>query len=456
MADDTGDREADASPSLLELVDPAALTRDTVPNVTQQLGNLKVDDSVAAMEQWWPALKDSVRAAFIQWRWERKDTTQRLRGCLLLASRIHSIDKDRAHSLLTFTYAKESRPGTRVKALRDMWLTRRPKRSGFALTDVDASAVPSPLASLLVDDLFTALDEFPAKADNDIVRKSVVEWIGRALPNLADATRPSAEAKLARLRPPLEGAPRGSVGAGEPQCTSVNVVSARDAAHTGRVEEGVRTQAIPNSLGPRQGNEQASSPGTEIAAVGTKRDAPSTVEDLLAQSRKAASSAAALLAQAETALSDRNTSLENTRRELTTERERLNQLLAQSERNAALTLSTFSDKLDQTRAAHDALRLQHNTIEAQLASTLTELEHTRTEVAGLRGALTKERELRLDAVAKERQDTQRRMREQLAHALHPEFAKLGGETESEGEAAAFALKLVGSIRQRLKAQGIEV
>lgn len=118
--------------------------------------------------------------------------------------------------------------------------------------------------------------------------------------------------------------------------------------------------------------------------------------------------------------------------------------------------SDQSVKTERAQSAHDALRLQHESVEAKLASALSELEQVRTEATGIRGELAKERQLRLDAVAKERQETQRRMREQLSQVLQPEFAKLSGGSESDSEAPAFALKVLGTIRQRLKAQGIEV
>jgi uncharacterized protein YdeI (YjbR/CyaY-like superfamily) len=62
----------------------------------------------------------------------------------------------------------------------------------------------------------------------------------------------------------------------------------------------------------------------------------------------------------------------------------------------------------------------------------------------------KERELRFEAVARERQETERRMRARLSEVLKPEFEKLVGR-EHDGE---FVVRVLGSIRQRLQAQGI--
>jgi hypothetical protein len=456
MANETDAKGAPATPSLLESVDPATLTKDTVPRVAHELGALKVDDAVSAMGLWWPSLSDSARAAFVQWRWDRKEALQRLRGCLLLAATIHHIDKDRAHALLNFTYAKEPKPAARARALREMWLSKRPKRATLALAEVDARSVPAPLATLLADDLFIALEEVPAKPENDRVRQIVVDWLVCLLPTLREGTRSAVEAKLNKLRSTLQGAPTvASVGSIAREPTVVKAMQVTASAAEGRAEPRKQAQLMSSGTAQATRLDVPAATGPAGQAHNTAQ-APSTADALIADARHAASAAAALLGQAEAALAERSKSAEQSRREHAEERDRLTRLLAEAERDAAQTVSNLSDKLDRAHSAHDALRLEHESVEAKLASALSELEQVRTEAKCFRGELAKERELRLEAVAKERQETQRRMREQLSQALQPEFAKLSGGTDSDGGAPAFALKVLGTIRQRLKAQGIEV
>ncbi|MGD9689144.1 MAG: hypothetical protein AB7K52_00665 [Phycisphaerales bacterium] len=452
MPDESKETQTPAPPTLLERVDPASLTKDTARQVIQELGSLKVDDAVAAMGQWWPQLDKSARAAFVQWRWDGKDGPQRTRACLLLASRIHAIDADRAHSLLEFTYAKEQKSASRAKALREMWLTKRPKRSGLAISDVDARLLPRSLASLLLDDLLEAVRDLQANPENESLRHTIGDWAAGLLPTLGDNARASAEAKLTKLggnkaTSPLPQTP----GAADDTQTTAAQPTPRDATLPENSPE-ARQRAQP--IHPSADHSQRNTTSAPAATTGTKAGPPPSPEVLLAEARKSSTAAAALIAQVEAALADRTKASEHSRREEKAERERLTNLLANAERNAAERVAELSGQLEAARTSRDDLRLQFETLEAQLARTVSELEQSRSEVQSVRGELAKERELRLEAVAKERQETQRRMREQLSQSLQPEFAKLKGGT-SDGDASALAIKLLGTIRQRLNAQGIE-